>query len=307
MNIKLQHLRFFVAVYEECSITSAARKLNATQSGVSVQVRHLEEELGIALFERVSTGVRPTAAGDDIYRRAARILLEVGGLEEDVGARAKSLTGEVRAGIMPTFARAILAPVITRFAQKNAFVEVKVTEAFSPVLTKMVAAGELDFAIVPGGDIPQGLRATFLDSDLELLVRHQPLPSAIGRVDLSKVDPQKLVLPSRSNARRAKIDRYLRTCPGSVHSILEMDSMMTTLDLVRRGQWASILPGCLCLPDLENPDLNLYPFENPAMTVDYLLIEPATTAAPNLVGLFADELAKEIRQACEICRNHFGA
>lgn len=305
-HIKLQNLRFFVAVYEEGSISAAARKVNATQSGVSVQVRDLEDHLGAVLFERISTGVAPTAEGDQIYRRAVRILREVGQLEEDAGTKSDDLTGEVRVGIMPTFARGILPPVLANFSDANPRVDVKVTEGYSALLTRMVLMGELDFAIVPDGDLPKGLRCTFLDADLELLVSHSPIENTNGVVDLGAIPALRLVLPGQGNARRAKIDQRLRNIPEVVHGILEMDSMMTTLGLVRRGGWSSILPGCLCLPDLSDPDLNLYPIMRPEMTVDYLLIEPATKAQSVAVRVFAENLSAEIRASCEICRQHFG-
>lgn len=81
--------------------------------------------------------------------------------------------------------------------------------------------------------------------------------------------------PGPTNARRAKIDQQLKNVSGAVHDILELDSMMATLDIVRRGERISILPGCLCLTDLDDPNIVLYPIESPRMTVDYLLIEPA--------------------------------
>jgi LysR family nitrogen assimilation transcriptional regulator len=305
-NIKLQNLRFFIAVYEERSISAAARKVHATQSGVSVQVRDLEDQLGLSLFERVSTGVTPTKAGDQIYRRAIRILREVGRLGEDVSALSDHLTGEVRVGVMPTFARAILAPVLSSFCQANPLVEVRVTEGYSAFLIQMVLAGDLDLAVVPDGVIPGGLRSTFLDTDLELLVSRQSFDGVEGAVDLANMPPLSLVLPGPSNARRAKIDQQLGNLSGVVHSILEMDSMMTTLDIVRRGEWCSILPGCLCLPDLNNPELHLYPIERPKMTVDYLLIEPAAMAASVATRQFTESLTDEIRRACEVCRIHFG-
>jgi LysR family nitrogen assimilation transcriptional regulator len=305
-GIKLQNLRFFVAVYDESSISAAARKLNATQSGVSVQVRDLEDQLGLVLFDRIASGVMPTKAGDQIYRRAMRILHEVGRLEEDVIALSDQLTGEVRVGIMPTFARAILAPVLTAFSATNPQVDVKVTEGYSPLLIKMVLAGDLDFAIVPGGMLPGGLRSTYLDTDLELIACGRPL-DGVGKVaDLATVPPLRLVLPGPSNARRAKIDLALKTASGAVHSIFEMDSMMTTLDIVRRGEWSSILPGCLCLPDLSNPAIHLYPIERPKLTVDYLLVEPAAKATPAAAQLFAEDLSEEIRRSCKTCRAHFG-
>ena len=305
-NIKLQNLRFFIAVYEERSISGAARKVHATQSGVSVQLRDLEDQLGLSLFERVSTGVTPTKAGDRTYRRALAILREVGRLGEDAAAASDHLTGEVRVGIMPTFARAILAPVLSAFCKANPLVDVRVTEGYSAFLTQMVLAGDLDIAVVPDGVVPGGLRSTFLDNDLELLASRRPLDGIEGAVDLSKIPPLSLVLPGPDNARRAKIDQQLGNLSGVVHSILELDSMMTTLDIVRRGEWCSILPGCLCLPDLDDPDIHLYPIERPRMTVDYLLIEPAARAASVATQRFTEGLADEIRRACEVCRAHFG-
>ena len=305
--IKLNNLRFFVAVYEERSISAAARKAHATQSGVSVQLRELENRLGVALFERISTGVVPTKAGEQIYQRAVKILREVNQLSEDVAPDAKALTGKVRVGIMPTFARAILAPVMAAFTKANPLVVVTVTEGYSALLTDMVLSGELDIAVVPDGSVHDGLMSTFLDTDLEILASRHPLPGIEGSVDLAKIDALNLVLPGPGNARRAKIDQVLKSVSTVGHSILEMDSMMTTLDIIKRGEFCSILPGCLCLPDLDDPDVHLYPIDRPKMTVDYLLIEPAIRAEPAAVRQFTEQLSDEIRRSCETCRTHFNA
>jgi DNA-binding transcriptional LysR family regulator len=217
----------------------------------------------------------------------------------------EQLTGEVRVGVMPTFARAILATALTDFSAANPLVEIRVTEGYSALLTEMVLSGELDFAVVPDGAVPGGLRTTYLDTDLELLACGRPLDGIRGAVDLAAAPPLRLVLPGPGNARRAKIDRKLRGFPGVVRGVLEMDSMMTTLDIVSRGEWCSILPGCLCLPDLETGGLHLHPIVRPKMTVDYMLIEPAARASTPAAELLAEGLSEEIRRACETCRAHF--
>ena len=139
-NIKLQHLKFFAVAYEERSISGAARKVNATQSGVSVQLRDLEDQLGLVLFERLSTGIQPTKAGDAIYRRSLKILRELGQLRDDANTHSGALSGQVRLGIMPTFARSVLAPVLAEFSRRNPLVDVKVTEGYSALLTQMMFA-----------------------------------------------------------------------------------------------------------------------------------------------------------------------
>ncbi|WP_146344963.1 LysR family transcriptional regulator [Falsiphaeobacter marinintestinus] len=306
-NLKLQHLRFFVAVYEQKSVTAAASKVHATQSGVSMQIRDLEEILGVKLFERTSKGVVPTKAGERIYWRAARVLLEIGELELDVNDQADKLVGTVRAGIMPTFARSILAPVLIRFSRQNPLVDVKITEGYSAVLTQMVANDELDLAVVPGGEQPTGLRSTFLDTDVEILVSRPGQGGDKPRLEtLATAPSMNLVLPGPENARRAKIDQYLENFCQSAHTVMELDSMITTLDMIERGDWNSVLPGCLCLPNLGDPNYDLIPVTEPDLRVDYLLIEPAARASSKPVQMFEQELSQEIRQGCQACRDHFG-
>lgn len=302
-NLKLQHLRYFVAVFEERSITAAAHRVNATQSGVSMQLRDFEETLGLKLFDRTSTGVVPTKAGEQIYARSNRVLREINEFAVDIETHTDQLYGTVRAGIMPTFAKSILAPTLMRFAAQHPFVDVNIIEGYSETLTGKVAKGDLDFAVVPGGDLPPGVRTTVVDTDIEVLVRRGGQEG--GPVELATSPPLNLVLPGPGNVRRAKIDRYLNNMCQSKHTIMELDSMMATFDLLGMGQYASILPGCLCLPSIEETRLELSPLVNPILQVDYLLIEPSTQATSVVVSAFAEALSEEIRKWCQAAREKF--
>ena len=70
----LRQLEQFVAVYEEGSFSRAARRENCTQPGLSVQIRNLEEQLGVELFTRTARGVDPTVAGKRFYTKSLAIL-----------------------------------------------------------------------------------------------------------------------------------------------------------------------------------------------------------------------------------------
>ena len=305
-HIKTQQLRYFVAVYNMGSITSAAQQVHATQSGVSMQIREFEERLGLSLFERTPTGVQPTKAGEVVYRRATRILQELGELENDVIAQREHLYGHVRAGIMPTFSRSVLAPTLIEFSETHPFVDVQISEGYSERLIKRVANDELDFAIVPAGPLPEGLRSSHVDSDLELLVENAAGASGgCAATRLSTALPLKLVLPSSANARRKGIDLYLQNMCQSKHTFIELDSMMTTFDLLQRGNYASILPGCLCVAEFHETRLKLSPISDPALTVDYLLIEPVAKATSVVVAAFEEVLCRLIRQHCEFVRKQF--
>jgi DNA-binding transcriptional LysR family regulator len=74
MNVELRHLRYFVAVAEEASFTSAARRVHVTQQVLSTQIRQLEHSVGAQLLERTSRGVRLTAAGEAFLDSARDIM-----------------------------------------------------------------------------------------------------------------------------------------------------------------------------------------------------------------------------------------
>src|SRR3974390_3548741 len=114
-GIGLRQVRAVIAVCEEGSFTRAAERENATQSGISQHVAAVERALKARLFERPTTGVVPTPAGLRYYRRC----VEAVGLLDTAGEEARSLasfvTGELRIGLMPTFPRAVLGPVLDDF------------------------------------------------------------------------------------------------------------------------------------------------------------------------------------------------
>src|SRR5271155_5822066 len=72
--MQLRHLRYFVRIVEAGSFSRAAATIHVAQPALSHQIAELEEELGVTLLHRSARGVRPTAAGETLYREAAAIL-----------------------------------------------------------------------------------------------------------------------------------------------------------------------------------------------------------------------------------------
>ena len=293
--MKLQHLKYFVAVFEEGSFSAGAQRVNATQSGLSMHVRQLEERYQVQLFDRSSTGVVPTEAGKSFYRDAVRVMHASTEAEANLLALSGAVTGHVTVGLMPTFTRAVLGPTLLRFAEDFPNVKVSVREAYSGELSRQILAGELDFAVVPAFDADMRLRASPMATDFEYLVVSMDSDIATdGPVRLADLPALDLVLPSRENARRLKIDQYLATNGVEPGRLMELDSMFTTLDLVARSDRATILPGILCIPDLAGTRRRVVRINDPELTVDYLKIEPMSVplsdAGQAFYGVLMDEL-----------------
>ena len=169
-GITLRQIKAVIAVCEEGSFTRAADREAATQSGISQHIASLERSLGVKLFERSNAGVRPTPAGMRYYRRCIEAVGTLKAGSEEMRALAGRVTGNLRIGLMPTFTRAALAPVLKGYVEDYPDVKLKIVEGYSNVLTERVLAEDLDFAVVPTFEGRVGLRSRLLARDREMLV-----------------------------------------------------------------------------------------------------------------------------------------
>lgn len=297
--MKFQQILTFVAVYQERSFTAAAERIHATQSGLSMQIKELEERIGVRLFDRSPKGVEPTAAGQRLYEHALKVLRDVESLREEMHAIRGEVTGSVSAGLMPTFTRAALAPAIAEFAAESPHVDIRIVEAYSAVLTDMVRREQLDFAIVPPTSDADGIRSQHVARDRELLVTSVNTPRQhLETVSLADAGPLKLILPGTGNARREKLDRHLASVGARVESRIEMDAMMATLSLIEHSDWCAILPTTLCHPDLDGRRRKLHPLVDPELSVDYTLITPVTGLVSSPARAFSDRVTEQIKAIC---------
>lgn len=297
----LTTIRLFVAAYEERSFSRAASREHTTQPAVSQRVRALEEELGVQLFERSPARVAPTSAASAYYRRAIEFLRSLEEAGREARDAAGELSGAVRAGLMPSLTRCCLGPVLASFAEQHAQVEVQVTEAWSGVLTELLRAGELDFAIVPAFDPPVGIRSRHLARTPELLVsRRGARFGHLRPVAAAELRDLRLLVPAPLNTRRQRIETWLSANGATVTRRLEIDSMYGTLDLVARSDWLAILPGVMLLPELAQRGehaLDVHPLVQPLFTLDLVVIEAARCPPPPAAAAFLAALSAELARA----------
>src|SRR3954462_14386970 len=169
-EIALRQIRAILAVCEEGSFTRAAARENATQSGISQHVAAAERTLGVKLFERSATGVKPTPAGQRYYKRCIEAVGQLANAEEEVRGFASRVSGDLRIGLIPTLTRAALAPALEEFVARYPDVRLHIVEGYSGSLTDMVLDGEVDFAVVPTFEGRVGLKSRLLVRDREMLV-----------------------------------------------------------------------------------------------------------------------------------------
>src|SRR5262249_15901513 len=121
--MELRQLRYFVAVARELHFTRAAERLGIAQPPLSVQIRALETELGVQLFDRSNRRVTLTAAGAALLARAEPILAMVGETQRAVQQIGDEERGQLTVAALPTAAGLLLPPAITQFQARYPRVE----------------------------------------------------------------------------------------------------------------------------------------------------------------------------------------
>jgi DNA-binding transcriptional LysR family regulator len=294
-GIALRQVRAVIAVCEEGSFTRAAERENATQSGISQHVAAVERALGVKLFERSASGVVPTPAGLRYYKRCVEAVGQLESASEEVRGLAGAVTGDLRIGLMPTFTRAVLAPTLNDFVPRYPDVRLRIVEGYSAVLTDMVLADELDFAVVPAFEGQVGLKSRLLVRDREVLVsgpRRGLTP--LAPVRLADCHPFRVVVPGPENIRRRNLDTYFQTHGVEVDAMLEMDAMIGTLEFVGRSDWVAVLPSLIAANDIGKGDLIVNPIADPPLYAEFVVIQPARRTLSRPARLFLDRFEAEI-------------
>jgi DNA-binding transcriptional LysR family regulator len=294
-NIPLRQVRAVIAVCEEGSFTRAAQRENATQSGISQHVAAVERTLKVKLFDRTTAGVTPTPAGLRYYKRCVEAVGTLEHAAEEARSLAGEVTGELRIGLMPTFTRAVLAPVLDDFVPRCPEVRLHITEGYSAVLTEMVLDDVLDFAVVPAFEGTIGLKSRLLVRDREMMISGPRAGfTALEPVRLAECRPLKIIVPGPDNIRRRNLETYFQAHGVETAAILEMDAMIATLEFIARSDWVTVLPSVISVNDIGRGELVVNPIAKPELHAEFVVIQPTRHTLSTQARLFLQRFEAEV-------------
>lgn len=146
MNLK--QLEVFHAIMQAGSVTAAARNLNVSQPAVSNVLKHVEQQLGFKLFERIGGRLHPTAEANDLLPDVNDIFGRVGTLNRIVQEMRDGRSGRLVIATSPTLVHAFLPRAIARFRERSPAVQVSIQSLPTPLAVERVARREVDMGIV---------------------------------------------------------------------------------------------------------------------------------------------------------------
>jgi DNA-binding transcriptional LysR family regulator len=244
--MELRHIRYFVAVAEELHFRRAAERLHVAQPAVSEQIRKLEEDLGVRLFDRTQRSVSLTEAGE-VLLGEARSLLRQAEAARLAARNARDLaTSRLRIGYMPASLPASVPHALQRLAAASSRVETRLEAGSGLELIEAVRGKRLDAAVVSLPAPTAGLRTTPLTDQRAMAAVPVGHNHAVkSEIRLEQVTPERiLVLPRDAN--RPFYDAVLATCrdAGVSPTLVEMPDgdVEQALLAVASGAGMALLP-----------------------------------------------------------------
>jgi LysR family transcriptional activator of glutamate synthase operon len=257
--MELRQLRYAEAVARHRHFTRAAEELHVAQSALSHQVRKLESELGVELFERTSRSVLPTDAGEAVAARARRILAEVDGVRGEVDELQGLVRGRISVGALLPAGEIDVPRLLARFSEAHPGIEVRMREGTAGDMAAYLEADEVDvaFSMLANGP-PEGMVAEYMSE--EEVVAVFPLDGAPrGRVKAADLSPGAIATPRLGSAIRAAVDRFFADAGEPLQVSLESGDPFLLRCLVSGGFGPAVLPRSLTRregPPIEVRSLN---------------------------------------------------
>ncbi len=240
-NITLKQLRYFEAVASAGHFGRAADLCGVSQPAISVQIRDLETELGMALFERTARQVTLTGFGVEFAPRASAVLRSV----DDLGALARAaqgtLTGPFRLGIIPTIAPYLLPRLIGELSSHHPTLDLHIRESMTDRLIADLTDGRLDTAIMALPVSEPALSELALFDEDFVLVRHQneettPIP------DPQQLSEMRLLLLEEGHCFRDQALSFCATRSLLPRQGMDGSALSTLVQMVGAGIGVTLIP-----------------------------------------------------------------
>jgi LysR family hydrogen peroxide-inducible transcriptional activator len=239
----LRQLEYIVAVADTGQFVEAAKQCSVSQPALSKQVRAVEDMLGIELFERARPRVIVTRAGQEIVRRARRLLAQARELTDTAGAFADDPHGTVRLGVIPTIAPYGLPGLLVKLRRLFPEVSFAIEELQTEVLIDELRAGTIDLGLLARPFDDHGLSGPDLIVEPFVLVAPTDHPlSVAGSVTPDEIAGASLILMKDGHCLR---DQAIDVCAAAGKppaTSVTAASVTTLVRMVESGLGATLLP-----------------------------------------------------------------
>ena len=295
--MEMKQLIAMVTVAEVESVTRAAQLLHLVQPAVTRQIKALEDELGVVLFDRTHHGMHLTSAGDVFLSHARRALQELERARSELTPVPGEVRGVVSVGVLESMLDFIIPALVDSVAEKFPGVELHLLSGVSRHLKEWLDDGTVDIALLYNVADTTAMRVKPLFS--ELLWAVAPANAGIlpaEPVTWQRVLHEPLILPTVGHSLRTLIDKALADIPFEPNIVVATNSLIIQKQLVLAGRGWTILPAAGVAQDIEQGNLSGSPLAEPSLSRSVVVGLPRTARIPRAVEAVAAELVRVARR-----------
>ena len=266
LHVNLRQLRYFARIVEAGNMTRAAEQLFVAQPALGLQIRQLEQELGVSLLSRHSRGVSPTRAGTILYERACEILRLVEDTEHLVTAAGRFERDRIVLGLTSGVIAILGRDIVKAAAQELASIQLSLVEEMSVVLMDALEREELDIAIAYDvHERPGLLRVPLIEEELLFVTSAAEGGGEDSPIDLPQVLSRRLALPGPRDVVRQQLESTAKRLALTVDAMLDVASISTIKSLVAHGDAATVMPYGTVFAEVEAKRLRARRIVNPPL------------------------------------------
>lgn len=237
-------LQYLIEVANCGSFSAASEHCFVTQPSLSMQIKALEEELGVVLLDRSKKPVIPTEAGALVIAQAQETLKAYNMIRESVAELKGETAGKLRLGVIPTIAPYLLHKFIPDFVKRYPRVELEIREMVTADIIESLKRDKIDAALVASGTCGEGIQEhdLFSDTFYAYVSPSNPLFER-SNIRIEDIDMKDLILLSQGNCMR---DQIIELCQARrnlpSHYYFESGSLDTLMRIVDCTSCLTIIP-----------------------------------------------------------------
>ena len=282
----IQQLRYIVTLEKERHFARAAEKCLVTQPGLTIQLKKLEEEIGIKIFDRSKIPLEPTSLGFEIIEKAKKILREVDTVRDFIIEQKNILTGKVHLGVVSTLSPYLIPLCLKEFQKTLPEIQFIISEDSTVGLMKTLETGELDIALMatPTGN-PNLWEFPIFNEPFMAYLSLDHEKSMQSTYELNNHDRGNLLILEGEFCYNSQLLDICSLHTSNTHPNFsyEINSIETLKNMVRQGFGFAIVPRLSTLGENGETKARSVPFKEPQPAREISLVTSDTFSRKLLV------------------------
>lgn len=251
--MELREIATFLQVAQQNSFSRAAEQLGYSQAAVTIQIKQLEKELGVHLFDRMGKQTTLTHQGAVFYEYASSVMRDLARAKDAV-ADPRELTGKLCLGAIESVCASIFPSILKEYHRLYPKVKISIITDSPNVLLELMNRNKIDIVYFLDQRMYDSKWVKVLEAPEEIIFvasRENPLAGQ-SRLDLDTVIAQPFILTEKNASYRYILDQYLASCSRAIEPYLESGNTQFIINLLRENLGVSFLPEFTVHRDIVN-------------------------------------------------------